>query len=201
MKTHLCQKKKKKPLDYKSNFHFTRASQKVLQYLHTVVWNPQKYSLYWSTLSAKLRKFWLFSWRGVIATSKRNVLRITLYSKNTWHLLTKTKLICSKTIQDFILLKWTKINFRNLKEKWTDAIFSICSGPSSLRLLLIPIYGSLSVLITFQQPRGSRRFSKEAFLPWKIRTGISVGSKKWQKTGFRQCNTMTSTLNAKLLLM
>ena len=50
-------------------------------------------------------------------------------------------------------------------------------------------------LLTVQQPRGDRNLTKKSSLLQRKRTGNNVGSKNWQKGGFKQCYMMTCTLN------
>ena len=69
-----------------------------------------------------------------------------------------------------------------------------------LLLNFVPTHGSLPVIMMLQQTRRGGIFCEEV-LHLKGQELISVcGSKNWQKGSFGWCNTIASTLNAKLLL-
>ena len=106
-------------------------------------------------------------------------LTILLCRKITRHLFEKKKKISSaarpytaRTTQKKTPGGWSN---------WIDSTPGIYSGSNSIGSWLVPFHGSVPALVTLQQPKGGESFGEAS--PWSTRTGISLGSKNWQKGG------------------
>ena len=91
---------------------------------------------------------------------------------------------------------WNKLQELGGRGYQSDATPSISSELCSLGSLLFsdPWLTSCTLNTSITKRRWKLQWRSSS--PRRTRTSINVGSKNWQKGGFRQCNMMASTLNA-----